>query len=833
MRKFLWVLPFTIILSIVLHNCSNEESITQPDPVETFVSGQIELPDNIDTEKLKIGFGGKEYLPDDNGAFELKYNPEVPGIAVVYDDESTPYFMSILLGNENGKFEINTHTTAISLAFLNPFILSTDVSEAEERISALTQLEEFVLFKNQLETKLMNNPKALNSEDNELNSSLSNLILAFLNSEYSSNKTEYLPKAKSPKDEGIIIEPVNLVSGHQLQHLGEYKFLVTNWYGRWAKCFIPNDDFYLPPNGDLVDVLLWNPLWAPSEREFEMEVVPGAPAKIIEVYGLGYENNEPWESLSEWQQNQVIDAGLLTVLVEFVPRSLSIITNTSATLGSGKIASSKMVGLVSSLFTHLKIIEKAKKYIAVGDFKGFYWELTKENLALIANDAEFRTEFIKATGIALSASAIKTLTSYVLVPLKVLFAADDLTGLAKSVLALTNSSFKSTFRVYSEDYNYGNVNGNIYDKESGSPIQGVRVELQGDKENPMNPNHVYTTDAGGGFWFENILEGKKTLVVSKNEYGSKTVEIEVSDDETTQVTIELSKGKGILTGKVLNEIFIKNGLSSTNFDKECHLDIEEIGGNNQTLSFWIYEQDNGTYSIELTPGTYKVKAWHQDYLEDEVTMTISGDMTTHAPDLILKPDCSMDGYIYINMNPDIDNSYEIQRHFDSGKWIGGGIDSDGNCYPDRNFLMINGVQGDAAAADDIQIFIDRDIEVGAHKLGESFNIECGSPYKAGVIFHTNYQTCSNENWETDFLSFWIREDPDDAICNCGITNFGTLYIDEYGKELGDVIKGKIVCDLAGFHNCVCQYDDEGPACILAQLTIDFKILRGTLYQLEF
>jgi hypothetical protein len=849
MKKILTVLSVILgtIIFFNLNSCKEDNGVTKPEEIQVNMTGKINPP--FETSKIigmKVSFGQEEYIPDSKGEFTFIGNPSVPGMAIVTDDNNNPYLMSLIPKPiEDNEILVDVHSTALSMVFLNPFICSSNPDDAEKIVADLEQLDEFIQFEEVLELKLSDNALALLDEDEDLELALNYVILAYINL-ITANGSGFSLKKRSEKKEDIIIEPVSMVSGHNLEHTGENNFTIYNYYGRWAKCIIPGDDIFLPPNGDLVDVLKWSPLWEASKRSFGMEIIAGKDAKEVNVYGLGFalEESPTWEQLSAEEQNHVLYAGMITVVIEFVPRIISVVTNTSATFGKGQIASNRAMKILGTVFAHTKIVEKARRYISDGDYSGFYWEMAKEHISLLVNDDEFQEKFITEMGIVLTESGIKTLACWVVIPLKVLFLADDLTGLAKSALALHNAQLKTTFKIYSEDFKYGNVNGNVYDEETSLAIQGVNVTLLGDENNPMNPNYNYTTDASGGFWFENILTGKKTISVSKQEYGEKTVEIEVKDKETTPVVITLSKEKGSVTGKVVNEIYLKNGVTPINFKKECHLDIKEIGGNSQSYSFWIYEQDNGSYTKSLTPGMYEIKAWHEDYEEAVTTITVTGKILTTAEDLILKPKCTMEGYIYIKSDPLNSSSYDIQREFKTNKFVGAGLQFDENCgIAGKTILTIGGFVGDINGSsiqnfDEIQIALKPGISAGNYSLGDWYEINCSSSFDVGVSFNTDRPSCYSEDSDVNWLDFRVYEDVDEATCNCGITNFGSIYIDEIGNELTDVIKGKIVCDLAGSEVCFCNYNDhdnDGEPewlldCITARLDIDFKVLRGTLYK---
>jgi len=838
MKKILSIILGIFILTFIIQfsSCKDDEGITEPQQVVVSLKGTIDFPfDQSELSSLTIGFGQKEYHPNSNGEFTITANKKVPGVAIVFNEEGVPNLMSLVPNpGRSQECKISVHSTAISLIFLNPFICTSNPTDAEEIVAQLEQLTELNQFEELLKNKLVSNPDVLSVDDSELQSALNLIIVAYINS-VTTEVPKNLNKKHDIEEDDIIIDPGDMVSGHQVQHLGKNNFTISNWYGRWAKCIIPGDDLYLPPNGDLLDVLKWSPLWAPSQRDFEIEIIANDPPKIINVYGLGFssESGIAWGDLTLEEQNHVLCAGFMTVLVEFVPRSISVLTNTSVTFGSGKIASDKAVKILGLVFNHIKIIEKARKYIADGDYSGFYWEMRKEYISLIVNDDEFRAKFVKALGVTFTSSALKTMASFALKSLKVLFFADDLTGLAKSVLALYSAGIKTTFKISSEEFKFGNVNGNVYDESTGIAIQGVKVQLLGDEDNPMNPNYIYITDAGGGFWFENIMVGKKSLAVSKEEYGGKTVEIDVKEKETIDVTITLSKEKGTLSGRVVNEIFMKNGITPINFNKECHLDITEIGGNNQSYAFWIYEQDNGDYSKSLTPGTYEITAWHEDYKQTTITVTIPGNEITQVEDLILKPDCKMNGHLYYNIN--FDNSYEYQYSFEATTSGETQINGIGEC-PDkskRSALALVGFKD----TEIIQILIDTSQikESGYFSIGGIWNCGCaGHNGKSTVVALTKRFKCTHE--ETGYqgdLMFGYTDDPDMLPCNCGITNPGNIVLTKYGNKLADVIEGSINVTLAGWKGCSCSCcDDDGNHtvdCAKMQIDIKFKVLVGSLY----
>jgi hypothetical protein len=90
------------------------------------------------------------------------------------------------------------------------------------------------------------------------------------------------------------------------------------------------------------------------------------------------------------------------------------------------------------------------------------------------------------------------------------------------------------------------------------------------------------------------------------------------------------------------------------------------------------------------------------------------------------------------------------------------------------------------------------------------------------------------------MNFFVT-DRSDPPCNCGLTNFGSLFLEAgYGTALTDLVSGAIVADLVGWNGCECwccadvdqdgQEDDYVVSCAKAQVHMDFRMLVGSLYK---
>jgi hypothetical protein len=85
------------------------------------------------------------------------------------------------------------------------------------------------------------------------------------------------------------------------------------------------------------------------------------------------------------------------------------------------------------------------------------------------------------------------------------------------------------------------------------------------------------------------------------------------------------------------------------------------------------------------------------------------------------------------------------------------------------------------------------------------------------------------------MVFMFTEDPDLAGCDCGITAPGSLYLTDYGTELGDIVAGGFNADLPGWNTCDCGHKDDGwdVSCAKARVNVNFRFLVGTDYLLTF
>jgi Carboxypeptidase regulatory-like domain len=828
---------FMLLILTVLLSCSEETPI-EPESTETTVTGYVEFPDanQVDIETIDVAFGDSESSLDESGDFVLTGNGDNPGLAMAYGDDEIPLLMAVVPNPGDAETVIlDTYSTAIALVFLNPFVCTSDVEDAEEIIERLEGLPELYTLELILYNSLITNPEALQTRDAELDTAIDNALTAYLNSYASTiqksgdllNDTSTGTVAASSN---ISIIPSYEISGHQLTQIGRDRYKISNSIGRWAYCLTPDEDFYLFPNGSLLDIFKGAP-WAASERAFTMEVPFGEPEEVS-VYGLGWAEmvDSSWDDLLAHEQEYVINAGMTTVLIEFVPQLISVVTNTSTTFGRGSMDKAKLVRMLGFL-NQADIMAKCKEHIRAGDPVGLIKYLTETTIKKFISDSQFRATVVSTFGISMSAGALSFLDKWIKAPLRIFLTADAVTSSVKTAMGFYNSQFCTTFEIWNEALEVGNVSGFVYDGETNIGLAGAEVVLEGDDGNPLNPMLNSVSSSTGTYYFGNIRVGSKTISASKTGYQSSSVTVVIAKDVTvTAPPLVLSPITSVTSGRVLDGILQNEGYADPTFTKRLNMRVTQQDGDFDEP----YTVNNGDYTYNLSPGTYLIKASHEDYSPDSITVTVTESGSSAARDLVLHPKGSMSGTLQLDLNGD--GTYESSVNI-SAAVVGARISSGGVV------LDILALVGMDPSSDVIQLHISLDQvqQVDIYPLGSALEVTRGTGTAAGVFYGTRREICIEpETQQPSSLWFDVSEDPDEQECNCGISDFGNLYISEpYSTELTDLVSCSILAELAGSYTCGCSccVDLNGDGeeeeylvdCVRAKLNLNFKVLIGSMY----
>lgn len=834
---------------LFLPSCSGDGTGVDPGPARVSMTGDLSFPADtlVDLDEVTVGLGSDLVAPDSGGGFTIGGNQSMPSMAIAFDPDTIPMLMGIVPDPQEGtEIDMDARSTALALAFLNPFVCVSDAEAAEEVIMLLDGLDELDDLEDVLEARLAVNPYALAVEDAAVDTAVSRVVQAYMDT-YPETVLSNYPSSVDPRvlkgtaaGTVVYIDPSYEKSGHRVSYVSPGKFKVTNNLGRWAYCVTPTDSFYVWPNGTLMDAIRFNP-FKTSEREFGLEVVANEPALEVNIYGFGMapDADNLWENLGPREQVRARYGGWSTFFFEFVPHVVSVISGVNKTVGNKEIAEHWAFKTMQLLSTDARMVDRTRMYLEQGDMWGMAVFYTKWGLKKILSRDEFGETLIRTLGLHFTEEALTVVAANLNVAARVVVTSDGVASVIKTFVGYRNSRYKTTFEIWSETVGFGNISGSVHDSEDGTPVSGVRVLVLGDDDNPLDPSHEEYTSETGAFYFANIQEGEKTLEVSKAGYGTKTVGVIVPNGQTVNVPITISKEEGSVQGRVINEILARNSIDPSTFRGECSLDAREVGGAGQSYAYVVTD---GEYAKDLTPGTWKLIAYHDNYWPDTVQVTVVEDEITQAPDLVLNARGTMQGQISFDM--DGNGSWETQATFDTeiasaglmsiatGSQAGGAAGS---------FLEVIGAVGSFSTYEVVNLVIDLGMVTDAGYYNMGGYSEVLSPaynLSAGVYFYTSKEKCYHPDTGYLDMFFLLISDPDGADCNCGITDFGNLALDEFGTDLTDVVTGGIYTDLSGFKNCTCyccedvdgdgQEDDWVVDCARVRLSLNFQVVVGSL-----
>ena len=831
-----------IAAAVVGLSCGGGGKSTNSTPDVITMQGWATLPtsSSLPYSELTMGFGSHDAAVDEYGAFEVEGNEHVPGLAIATLSTGAPVLMAIVTDPTSDLFvPVDAHTTAVALVFLHPFVCTNNPEFIDGVIAEIEGLPELATLEAAVESTLASQNLSLGDENEAVASALESAVAAYVN-DFVSNQapSDVEPAPATGQVEGIEIEPSTQVGGLQLRWKGGREFELTNYLGRWAYCTTPEDTFYVFPNGDFLDILKGTRPWAPNSVTFSMTVPPNADPQEVHVYGYGFAGTtgNHWDSLTHTEQNLAHAGGIPTVLIELCSPMISIVTNTSVTIGREEIA--KRIGgtVVGLLLSQGTLMQQLGLYAKANDPWGLSWTLSKWVMNELVTNTQFRVAFVSATGMALTSASLSKLFIWLSYPAKAVMTFNSVTSTLKTAMGFTGAEFCTSFEVWQDALETGVVRGQVADSVSGSPISGATVELSGDDDNPLQPSHRVTTGADGLYFFSNIITGPKSVTATKSGYASKTISVTIEKDHEITAHITLARQSAGVTGKILNGILVHYGMQPANFNKLIQLEIRPAAGGN-TLTADI---SNGSYNLTLTSGTWWLKAAYDDYRPDSLQVTVPSSGSVAAPrDLVLEPHPTMGGDIYLDMSND--GAYEQSFNI-SFPNVGLGSATSIPCdVGSQQYAFGMGVRGSSQSNFDaayIGFKLPSISGTGQVAVGPFQNWPCDAHSGRIISFiSTTRQHCVAPD-VTAPMTFTFEGNPEEPGCACGITNPGQVTLTEWGTQIGDAVAGWITVDLHGWAGCYCSGTDTNQdgiddqynvACARAHAQIDFRLLVGTDY----
>jgi hypothetical protein len=860
--KLIGITGVAILAATLLIHCSSKDKGTTPGPKTVEVRGVVSFPTGtpITMSELVVGFADADNTIDSAGDVTFKGTEHVPGLGMVMDQSGSALLMGIVYDPQaNLTFQFDARSTAEALVFMNPFVCESTRDKAVQTIADLGTLPQIDTLENLLTQKLAVDPKCLEKSDAQLAGIITRSINAYIAMHQSgaspstgSAETRGKLAANSKTANTILISPTTQTSGHLVTYVGDNTFNITNAYGRWALLVVPqtSKEILLSPNGSMLDFFKDGLPWAPSNTTFNLTIDQPDDTQKVFVYGYGLKNDAEsyWDGLTTEEKRYADKAGCLTFVFELLGGAVDVICASNSAL-SGVEGWERECEITETEFWLLDFMlndawdaSQIHTMVKEGQYGDLAWFVFKTVFEKITTDETYRLKVEAIMGKKLSEKQLARLEWLASQPATYAIGAginigNKVTNVMKTAYAFKDARFKTVFKIWKSNEDFGGITGHVNQKESpyGS-IAGVHIHLSGDDNNPI-PGHVtdVTTDATGGFTFANIQAGAKSLTATKAGYNDKSVSVTVTKNQITDITIEMSKRVGTIRGIVVNEIYSKArsmpqdlpqyANHDTLFDSQLYIYARgNVAGQPYEDSKTI---SNGRYTFDLPAGTFWIVAIHpdNDYKPDSMQITTVENEIHDAPRALrMKPKGTMTAEAYVQGSSTPWN-INFPIALASPAATAGGI----------SMMFLDGIQLDVDTQE--FVFAMNPLVVnntGYFPIGSEYHFfEPGYTHAGFAQFTTKEYKCTNSGTVYD-QKFIVPGEPDEQGCDCGITSqtdLGTIYITRYGTELGDIIEGSLDCKLAGYDvDCECipgpdsNHDGKPDTYDVACMTIYFKTI---------
>ncbi len=855
-KILLTMIPAVLIITAAVYLSCGKFDRTASDDTVAF-SGSVVFPEeaDIDLDKVTVSFGDSESGVNGDSAFSARGTNLVPGLAMAMEGDSVILLMKVVpYPMEGMNISMDIFSTAEALVYMNPLIcVGGDYKKAQEILADIDALPELQDLVELLEDRLAEDPYALGDEDEEISEAVADVIDAFLEAypdywDSKLNSMGLIPrKGGMAVDEGsgIGIIPTTQTGGHSLTHAGNSVFQITNAYGRWAILVNPKDNdkqIWLPPNGCMLDFIKDGLPWAPSSRTFNMNVTTDDDTVLVNIYGYGMSGaaENTFANLTDAEKIIAHKAGLMTFFFEFCGNVGSVIANS--------------VNGVRGIDNYEKFLENdldtwwldllASDATFMGNITLLYeqelytdmaWTIFKKITELMAANETARNFVFRTTNLALKDAQKGRFEALVSSPafyatVQGVLTGNKLTSVMKTVYGFGDARLKTSFKVWREAGQFGNITGYVMEKESPfGPIEDATVVLTGDEANPL-PSHVtrWLTDGDGGFRFSDCLIGSKTVTASKAGYKTASATVAVLEGASIEVTIELEKQAGTISGLIVNEIFSRwraHPLGNPGQDTLFQGDVFVYARG--TILSQPFEESwtvsNGIIQKELPVGTLWIVAETDNYFKDSVQVVVQEDETTNlSRRLLMKAQASMKAKtIYLTDYAQSPYSLDFSLLACSPVMQQGS---------DRAMVFAGGIAQTIAHEFDVMLNLKIVNEPGFYDMAKGYK---EFPNKKGAIatYATNMLRCV----DNDPMFYYILGVPGYEECDCDIEYAGNIVFTEFSTELGEPVAGSISCKLAGWQNCECDsVDSNGDDimdkievyCQVADIDVDFRFVVG-------
>ena len=848
--KLIGITVAAIIAATLLVHCSKKDKGTNPGPATVEVKGTVSFPTGtpITMSELVVGFADTDNAIVSTGGVNFKGTEHIPGLGMVMDQTGSALLMGIVPDPQANQIcQFDARSTAKALVFMNPVVCESKRDKAIQTMADLDALSQIDTLENMLTQKLAVDPKCLEKNDAQL----AGIITRSINAYIAMHESSASPSTGSAETRGklaansmtantILISPTTQTSGHLVTYVSDNTFNITNAYGRWALLVVPQTgkEILLSPNGSMLDFFKDGLPWAPSNTTFNLTVDQPDDTQKVFVYGYGLKNDAEsyWDALTTEEKRYTDKAGCLTFVFELLGGAVDVICASNSAL-SGVEGWEKECEITETEFWLLDFMlndawdaSQIHTMAKEGQYGDIAWFVFKTVFEKITTDEAYRLRVEAIMGKTFSAKQLMRMEWLASQPATYAIGAginigNKVTNVMKTAYAFKDARFKTVFKIWKSNEDFGGITGHVNQKESpyGS-IAGVHIHLSGDDNNPI-PGHVtdVTTDATGGFTFANVQVGAKSLTATKAGYNDKSVSVAVTKNQITDVTIEMSKRVGTIRGIVVNEIYSKvrsmpqdlpqYASHDTLFDSQLYIYVRgNVAGQPYEDSKTI---SNGRYTFDLPAGTFWIVAIHpdNDYKPDSMQVTsVENEIHDATRALRMTPKGTMSVEFYIDASSTA-NIYDLS--IVGASWP----------VTDNGKSML-GLAGGTKDQQEFDFYANtaRVTGSGYYPIGPAGGIAAPSWNYGGFAGYLTALLMCQHDGSSYNTQFMVVGDPNEQPCDCGVTDLGTLYITQWGTNLGDVIEGSLDCHLAGYKNCECEGIDDNHDGTIDRWNVDCQVL---------
>lgn len=140
--------------------------------------------------------------------------------------------------------------------------------------------------------------------------------------------------------------------------------------------------------------------------------------------------------------------------------------------------------------------------------------------------------------------------------------------------------------VIENDNQFGKLNGVVIDAATETPLKGVTLMT-----NPASTALV--SDSKGNFIFSKIKAGDVALAVKKQDYISQTVNVNVDENETTNVVVYLVKDENAKSSVSIGEPVPGNGANDQKLSITFKWKVEKTG-KDVPLTYSVFYYESGS-----------------------------------------------------------------------------------------------------------------------------------------------------------------------------------------------------------------------------------------------